>query len=147
MRKTAFWAAVGVMLVGILGSATFALAHGFKKDVRGDLNGYNETPATLSTSGYGSFKAKIDDKADKIEYTLKYNDLEGDVTQAHIHFGRPALSGGISAWLCGTPAPGPTGPGRNPDLPRATRRNGERHAHARQRCRSRRARHRGRRVR
>ena len=117
MRKAAFWAAVGLMLVGILGSATFALAHGFKKDVRGDLNGYNETPSTLSTTGYGSFKAKIDDKADKIEYTLKYNDLEGDVTQAHIHFGRPALSGGISAWLCGTPAPGPTGPAGTPTCP------------------------------
>ena len=68
------------------------------------MSGYNETAFTLSTSGYGSFKAKIDDKAQKIEYTLKYNDLEGDVTQSHIHLGRPSLTGGIMVWLCQTTA-------------------------------------------
>jgi hypothetical protein len=32
------------------------------------------------------------------------------VTQAHIHFGAVGISGGISAWLCGTVSnPGPTG--------------------------------------
>ncbi len=108
MRKAAFWAAVGVALIGVLGTATFALAHGFKKDLQAkDMIGYNEVPAVSSTAS-GSFKAKIDDKADKIDYTETYSGLEGDVTQSHIHFGQPRVSGGIMVWLCqtaGTPAP------------------------------------------
>ena len=47
---------------------------------------------------------------DSIEYELSYEDLQGSITQAHIHFGQPGLSGGIAAWLCGTAAlPGPAG--------------------------------------
>jgi len=110
MRKTAFWAAVGVMLVGILGSATFALAHGFKKEVKAKgMSGYFEAPPVSSVAS-GSFKAKIDDNAQKIDYTLTYGDLEGDVLQAHIHFGQPGVSAGIMVWLCGTTGfPGPAG--------------------------------------
>src|SRR5690242_10657913 len=102
MRKS-LWIAAAVVVVGVLGSATYALAHGGGKDVKGELTGYNETP-TLSTDSSGSFKAKIDDKGQKVDYTLTYSGLEGDVQQAHIHIGRPAIAGGIMAWLCQTPA-------------------------------------------
>lgn len=72
------------------------------------LSGLNETPMTISTAASGEFKAKIVD--DSIEYELSYQDLQGSITQAHIHFGQPGLSGGIAAWLCGTAAlPGPAG--------------------------------------
>jgi hypothetical protein len=108
MRKTAFWAAVGVALIGVLGTATFALAHGFGKDLKAkDMTGYNEAPA-VSSAATGDFKARIDDKADKIDYTESYSGLEGDVTQSHIHFGQRNVSGGIMVWLCQTatnPAP------------------------------------------
>ena len=37
-------------------------------------------------------------------------DLEGTVTQAHIHLGNRGVTGGIAIWLCGTAAsPGPAG--------------------------------------
>lgn len=75
------------------------------------LTGYEEVP-TLSTTGRGSFKARIT-KDNEILYELKYDGLESDIRQAHIHFGRPAINGGIAAWLCGTtnnPAPVPTPP-------------------------------------
>jgi hypothetical protein len=111
MRKAAFWTAVGVVLVGVLGSATFALAHGFRSDAKAkNLSGYNETPATLSTSGSGWFKAKIDDRAQKVDYTIHYESLEGNVTQSHIHLGAKGLTGGIMVWLCQTATnPGPAG--------------------------------------
>jgi hypothetical protein len=67
------------------------------------LSGYNETPSTISTAGTGAFKAKI--VGDSIEYELSYEDLQGNVTQAHIHFGQAGLSGGIAAWLCGNANP------------------------------------------
>src|SRR5262249_2648970 len=103
MRKT-LWVAAALGGVGVLGSATFALAHGGGKDIKGDqLNGYAETP-TLSTDSTGSFTAKIDDKAQKIDYTLSYSGLEGDVRQAHIHIGRPAIAGAFHPLPLPTPS-------------------------------------------
>jgi CHRD domain-containing protein len=57
----------------------------------------------ISTDGSGKFKARIRD--DRITYELRYQDLEGDVTQAHIHLGQRDVNGGISVWLCGNPNP------------------------------------------
>ena len=37
-------------------------------------------------------------------YELRYSGLEGDVTQAHIHFGQNHTVGGIVVWLCQTAA-------------------------------------------
>ena len=69
--------------------------------IHASLSGYDETPSTLSTTGTGSFTAKIT-KDNSIEYELTYSGLEGKITQAHIHFGRPGTTGGIAAWLCQT---------------------------------------------
>ena len=105
MRKAAFWAAVGVTLIGVLGTGTFALAHGFKKDVAAkNLSSYNEAPLTLSTTGSGWFKAKVDDNKQTIDYTVHYEGLEGDITQSHIHLGARGIAGGIMVWLCQTAA-------------------------------------------
>jgi hypothetical protein len=111
------------MTVGLLGAGSFALAHGFKKDFKtGVMSGYNEGApgGPVSSVASGKFKAKIDDKAQQIEYTLQYQDLEGTVTQAHIHFGQAGVNGGIVVWLCETatnPSPvatTPTCPTTNP---------------------------------
>src|SRR5262245_16262226 len=85
---------------------------------RAQLSGFNEVhfsggpPATLrgaiSTGARGTFAAKIDEQDDIINYELSYDDLEGTVTQAHIHFGQRHTVGGIVVWLCQTnlaPAP------------------------------------------
>ena len=73
------------------------------------LSGFNETPQALSTAAQGTFKAEIINET-SINFTLSYSGLEGNVTQAHIHFGRPAITGGITIWLCGTATnPGPAG--------------------------------------
>jgi hypothetical protein len=64
------------------------------------LNGYQETPLTLSTSGRGTFSARLD--GDSIHFKLRFRDLTGPPTMAHIHFGARAISGGISVWLCGS---------------------------------------------
>src|SRR3990172_1528946 len=91
---------------------TPADSHDDDKDrvLRADLKGFNENP-TLSTTGRGSFRAKINRHETEIEYRLNYSGLEADVLQAHIHFGTPHVNGGISVWLCGTTPgfPGPVG--------------------------------------
>jgi hypothetical protein len=89
--------------------------------VRAHLSGFNEvhfsggsavSPATLrgavSTKASGSFAARIHEGGKAIRYELRYRDLEGTVTQAHIHFGQRHTVGGIVVWLCETatnPAP------------------------------------------
>lgn len=82
------------------------------------LSGYNEvhfiaapTPAlrgAVSTQARGSFRAEIDDNTQTISYELSFQDLEADVSQAHIHFGQRHTVGAVVVWLCqtaGTPAP------------------------------------------
>ena len=78
------------------------------------MNGLQEDPS-VSTTGHGSFTAKIDDEAQVIEYELSYSDLEGGASLfSHIHFGSHDHNGGVSAFLCGgstkpAPCPYPSG--------------------------------------
>jgi hypothetical protein len=73
------------------------------------LSGYQENP-DVSTVARGTFNIDIDEDAQTITYELSYSGLEGTVTQAHVHFGKVAINGGVSFFLCGTAAsPGPAG--------------------------------------
>jgi hypothetical protein len=102
-------------LLGVLGISAVALAdrgHGKSDGKRfaARLNGWEEDPSQVTT-GKGSFKAQVV-SATRIDFTLKYQDLEGPAFMAHIHIGSRHESGGISAWLCGgtTQPPCPPGP-------------------------------------
>ena len=69
------------------------------------LSGYEETPLTLNTTGSGEFRAVVSPDGTTIMYRLTYRDLSSAATQAHIHFGRPAITGGIVLWLCANTPP------------------------------------------
>ncbi|MGN9779279.1 CHRD domain-containing protein [Micromonospora sp. H33] len=77
---------------------------GERFDVRAHLDGYQEDPLTISTTGNGRFEAHVDERKKEIEFRLSYEDLEGKVNAAHIHFGGRHQSGGIIAFLCGSPS-------------------------------------------
>jgi hypothetical protein len=77
-----------------------AAAAASAETVRTELSGYEETPLTLDTAGSGKFTAKIRNGGTVIDYVLSYKNTESPVTQAHIHFGRPAITGGIVLFLC-----------------------------------------------
>jgi len=68
------------------------------------LNGLKEAAAVVSTTGSGKFEARINRDETEIAYELSFQDLEGDVRQAHIHIGLPQNSGGIVLWLCDSDA-------------------------------------------
>ena len=70
-----------------------------------------------STAGGGSFSAKVNRAGTEIQYKLRYQRLEGGVTQAHIHFGQEAVAGGISAFLCTNQGNGPAGTQACPPAP------------------------------
>ncbi|GFJ85630.1 hypothetical protein Phou_098100 [Phytohabitans houttuyneae] len=81
------------------------------------LSGYQEDPLVLSTTGSGQFRAQINDRTGEIAYRLSYTALEGNITQAHIHLGGKAQSGGISVFLCTNLGNGPAGTQACPAAP------------------------------
>lgn len=80
-----------------------------RETVRTNLSGFNEDPLVLSTAGTGRFRAEIDEQGQTISWKLSYSATEGTVTQAHLHLGGKAQSGGISVFLCSNLGNGPTG--------------------------------------
>ena len=97
-RRLKLVLAIGVM--SLLGAVGVAVATG-GKDVRERLTGYEEVP-TLSSPASGEFQARLSRFSDEIRWRLSYRGFTSDVTQAHIHFGARATTGGISVWLCRT---------------------------------------------
>ena len=89
------FAAAGMMGIG----TASALADGGERTFSTKLVGYNETPLTLNSDGSGRFTARVSKDGSSIDYTLSYDDL-ANVQQAHIHFGRPAITGQIVLFLC-----------------------------------------------
>jgi len=95
-------------------TVTTAVAGGGSQHISERLTGFEEVPV-VSTAGEGKFKAHI--KRDRIEWELRYEDLEGAVTQAHIHVGQRDVNGGISVFLCSNLGNGPAGTQACPPAP------------------------------
>jgi hypothetical protein len=81
------------------------------------LTGFEETPLTISTPATGEFKAKIQNDGTEVSWELSYRDTLSAVTQAHIHFGAPAISGGIVVFLCTNLGNAPVGAQPCPPAP------------------------------
>ena len=105
MRKRILIIAFAVALV-----AGTALAHGRdqRNAFRVRIDGYQEIP-TLSTTGNGLLALHIAPDGSEVGYALRYDELVGDVQQAHIHLGRTAFNGGVMVFLCTNLGNGPAG--------------------------------------
>ena len=85
------------MLLALPGSFTTSEE---RPGLRARLNGFHEVPS-ISTNGKGEFRARINEDGTSISFNLKYSDLTGVPTVAHIHLGQRGVNGGILAFLCG----------------------------------------------
>jgi len=74
------------------------------------LQGFQETPSTLSSPAFAEFEATISSHDDSIAWEMTYAGFPTDVLQSHIHFGQRALTGGISIFLCTNLANAPAAP-------------------------------------
>jgi len=95
--------AIAIASCAALAASTTVRAEDFKAT----LIGYEEVPS-VSTPASGEFKANLDKKGQAIDYELSYDNIQGTVQQAHIHFGQKGVNGSIVIWLCQTkttPAP------------------------------------------
>lgn len=104
MRK----ACLAVLLVSIvlLAAAVPLEAAGGSAIAR--LRSFEEVPST-STPGGGVFTATISDDDTEMEYELTYFNIEGNVTQSHLHYGQRGVNGGITIFLCSNLGNGPAG--------------------------------------
>ncbi|HKU74771.1 MAG TPA: CHRD domain-containing protein [Pyrinomonadaceae bacterium] len=98
---------MSLAVIALVSASTVVFAQGFKK-ISELLTGYQEVPA-VSTTGSGTFNARISNDESRIDWELSYSDLEGAVQQAHIHFGNVGVNGGISVFLCTNLGNGPAG--------------------------------------
>jgi hypothetical protein len=101
-------ASLSGVFAAVLLTMFLAPAHAGAETIKTQLLGFQETPLTINSGGSGEFKAKISKDGTSIDYALSYSGLSSNVRQAHIHFGRPAISGGIVLFLC-TNLPPPAG--------------------------------------
>src|SRR5687767_12307930 len=87
-------------VVGVLALApSFALAEVFTAS----LDGGEEVPANTTVAN-GALGFTLVNIAAANPYTLRYENLEGQITMAHIHIGQTGVNGGIMIWLCQTAA-------------------------------------------
>jgi CHRD domain len=100
--------ALSIAVVALVSASTVVWGQGFKK-ISEFLTGYEETPSAVSTTGNGTFNARISNDNSRIDWELSYADLEGTVLQAHIHFGQKSVTGPISVFLCTNLGNGPVG--------------------------------------
>ena len=104
MKKRILFIAAGSIII----SAAVVVLSQSSRIVKELLTGFEEVPA-ISTGADGTFRARVSDSGTSVEYELTYADLEGDVTQAHIHLGQKDVNGGIAVFLCSNLGNGPEG--------------------------------------
>jgi len=117
LRLAAGGGAVAVLMLLASGATADEDGSSSQNTLREQLTGYQETPLALSTTGSGAVRLRIGPSAGTISYALSYAGLEAPVTQAHIHFGARAQTGGISAFLCSNLGNGPVGTQACPAAP------------------------------
>ena len=107
-RTGARWLAGVAFLLMVVG---LVAADKDKNTITTKLIGLEETPATINTTGSGEFKATIREDGTMIRFEESYENLSSTVSQSHIHFGRPGLTGQVVLFLCYNPAivPAPAG--------------------------------------
>ena len=102
------WILRAAAVVAVLGLTVAATsADEATLSMHAKLTGFQEVTPKLSPST-GRFEATV--TGSTLSYTLTYSKLSSPASMAHIHFGQPAVNGGVFLWLCGSAAaPGPAG--------------------------------------
>ena len=97
---------LAVLLVFAAGTST---AQEFKARLSGffEIGALNNNTGAILTNGTGKLTLDVDQTS--ATYTLSYSGLGSNVTQAHIHFGKVHVAGGIFAFLCTNLGNGPAG--------------------------------------
>ena len=109
-RRSVLAGAILAAAVAII-SATYANAQEFRATLSGfqELGALNSETGAIFTKGQGTLQLKLDEKLQSLTYTLTYSNLTSAVLQAHIHFAKVHVPGGIFLFLCTNLGNGPAG--------------------------------------
>lgn len=101
MKRVLTLAAVAALSVGMMGTVVASDDNSERRDVKASLSGFAEVPS-ISTTGTGKLRLRIDPATSTITYELTYSGLQGGaVTGSHLYLGQSGVNGGIIANLCG----------------------------------------------
>jgi len=99
LKKVIF---VGIAVAVLIPAGLRVTADSGTNNFRASLDGYHETPLSISTNGTGGFQARLNPAGDELTYELQFSGLEGGNTLfAHVHIGQRGTSGGVMFFLCG----------------------------------------------
>src|SRR5262249_21963942 len=79
MKPTIFISAVMIAVAVSILAGLHAVADSQTNNFRADLDGYHETPLSISTNGTGSFQAMLNPTGNELTYELQYSGLEGEM--------------------------------------------------------------------
>jgi hypothetical protein len=102
-------------LIVATGATTPAVSFQRAEEFRANLRGFNEVGALNSesgaifTQGSGTLELKLDRTNETLTFTLRFQNLSAPVTQAHIHFGKEHMAGGVMVFFCSNLATAPAG--------------------------------------
>jgi CHRD domain len=88
-----------------------ALAQEYKAQLNGffELGALNAETGAILTNGIGKLTLDVDPNGQTASYSLTYSGLTSAVLQAHLHFAKVHVPGGIYAFLCTNLGNGPAG--------------------------------------
>src|SRR5882757_7263324 len=92
-----------------------AMASQHSEEFHAVFSGFNEVGAlnaqsgAILSEGTATLVLKLDRSAQTVSYTLKFSGLNAPVTQAHIHFGKAHMAGGVMVFFCSNLATAPAG--------------------------------------
>lgn len=105
-----------VMMMLVVLTSGWAVEAQNSRRVGAALEPIQEVPA-VSSDASGRFSAVINTEMEEVTYELSFEDLQGAVTQSHIHIAQPGVNGGIMVWLCKTASTAGNAPAGTPDCP------------------------------
>jgi hypothetical protein len=107
------------MLLGAIFSAMTvapaAMAAPHTEEFHAVFSGFNEVGAlnaqsgAILSEGRATLALKLDRAGQTLSFTLSFSGLSASVTQAHIHFGKVHMAGGVMVFFCSNLASAPAG--------------------------------------
>lgn len=96
-----------ISLMGLANISATAQEYTARLSGFSELGPLNNLTGAILTDGTGQFALGVDQN--NAAYSLTYSGLTSDVTQAHIHFAKVHVVGGIFVFLCTNLGNGPAG--------------------------------------
>jgi hypothetical protein len=103
------------VLIAAAGASTPAVSSPHAEEFHAILVGFNEVgelnneDGAILTEGSGTLDLRLDRQNETLTFTLKFQNLSAPVTQAHIHFGKVHMAGGVMVFFCSNLATAPAG--------------------------------------